>query len=242
MGAFGGRAGPTHTDTAIDGSSGCPGTASADWPASEIERSISLTTQQRAALEQFRSAIGDAVEAIKPGCRDAADQTPVQRMRAMQNALWAVRDAAILIRAPLSRFYDTLSDEQKKQFIIAEAAPDPRSAAAATQGTQRNEIARMCGMPRPSDNPIPRIERGLRLTPTQRASFGELEKKTTEMAQFLLASCLQPIPSTPIARLDAATDRLTAVIFAANHVGLALNEAYNQLNEQQQAKFSAFSQ
>jgi hypothetical protein len=235
------RSADARTDAA-DGPSGCPGKASTDWPASEIERSISLTADQRAALEQLRSAIGDAVEAIKAGCRDAAERTPVERIRAMQNSLWAVRDAAILIRAPLDRFYDTLDDEQKKQFVIADAAPDPRSAAAATRGAARNEIARMCGVPsRPSDNPIRRIERELRLTPIQRASFDELQKKTSEMGQFLLASCLQPIPSTPTARLDAATDRLTAVVFAANHVGLALNDAYNRLSEQQQAKLKAFS-
>ena len=157
----------------------------------------------------------------------------------MQDALWAVRDAAILIRAPLSRFYDTLSDDQKKPFVIADAPPDPRSGAAALNGAQRNEIARMCGMPRPSDNPIRRIERELRLTSTQRASFDEMQKKASAMGQFLLASCLQPIPSTPMARLDAAADRLTSVIFAANHVGLALNDAYNQLSEQQQTKFKA---
>jgi hypothetical protein len=97
----------------------------------------------------------------------------------------------------------------------------------------------MCGMPRPSDSPIRRIGRELRLTSTQRTSFDELQNKASAMGHFLLASCLQPIPPTPTARLDAAADRLTSVIFAANHVGLALNDAYNQLSEQQQNKFKA---
>ena len=44
---------------------------------------------------------------------------PVERIRSMQNTLWAVRDAAILIRAPLAKFYDSLTDEQKKQFIVS---------------------------------------------------------------------------------------------------------------------------
>ncbi len=234
------RSADARTAAAAEGTSGCPGKASTDWPASEIERSISLTAEQRAAMEQLRSAIGDAVGAIKAGCRDTSDLTPVERIRVMQDALWAVRDAAILIRAPLNRFYDTLNDEQKKHFVIAEAAPDPRTAAAATRGAPRNEIARMCGMPKPTESPIRQVERELRPTKAQRASFDELQKKTSEMGQFLLASCLQPIPATPTARLDAAADRLTAVIFAANHVGLALNDFYHQLSEQQQAKFKAF--
>ena len=95
-------------------------------------------------------------------------------------------------------------------------------------------------MPKSSDWPIWQIERAMRHTQAQRASFDELQKKTSEMGQFLLASCLQPIPATPTARLDTAADRLTAVIFAANHVGLALNDFYHQLSEQQQAKFKAF--
>jgi hypothetical protein len=234
------RSADAGTNSTTDSPSGCPGKVLADWPASEIERLMSLTTEQRAALEQLRATIDDAVEAIKASCRDVTDKTPVDRLRAMQDALWAVRDAAILIRTPLTRFYDTLSDDQKKPFVIADAPPDSRSGADVLKGAQRNEIARMCGLPRPSDNSIRRIGRELRLTSAQRASFDELQKKASAMGQFLLASCLQPVRSTPIARLDAATDRLTAVIFAANHVGLALNDAYNQLSEQQRAKLKAF--
>jgi hypothetical protein len=233
------RSADARSDAAANGPSGCPGQASADWPTSEIERSMSLTSEQRAALDEFRAAIGEAVEAIKITCRDAADLTPVDRIRAMQDALWAVRDAAILIRAPLAKFYDALTDDQKKPFVIADSTPDPRSGLAASRGAGRNEIARMCGMPKPAESPIRQIERELRPTKAQRASFDELQKKTSEMGQFLLASCLQPISATPTARLDAAADRLTAVIFAANHVGLALNDFYHQLSEQQQAKFKA---
>src|SRR5262249_1450970 len=95
------RSADARTDSAADSPGGGPGKESADWPAPEIERSISLTTEQRAALEQLRSTINDAVDSIKAGCRDVADGTPVESIRAMQDALWAVRDAAILIRAPL---------------------------------------------------------------------------------------------------------------------------------------------
>jgi hypothetical protein len=57
------------------------------------------------------------------------------------------------------------------------------------------------------------------------------------MGQFLMASCMQPVPTTPAARLDAAADRLTAVIFATAQVSIALNNFYNQLDDEQQAKF-----
>src|SRR5262249_54994731 len=38
---------------------------------------------------------------------------------------------------------------------------------------------------------------------------------TAEMGQFLMASCLKPVPSTPIERLDAGGGRLTPPVFAA---------------------------
>ena len=57
----------------------------------------------------------------------------------------------------------------------------------------------------------------------------------------LVALVLPTISTQTFADMvQGATDRLTAVIFAANHVGLALNDAYNQLSEQQQAKLKAF--
>ena len=56
------------------------------------------------------------------------------------------------------------------------------------------------------------------------------------MGQFLMASCLQPIAATPMERLDAAADRLTAVIFAASNVNIALNDFTSQLSEEQKAK------
>ena len=67
------------SDAAANGPSGCPGQASADWPTSEIERSMSLTSEQRAALDEFRAAITrlgfavtvEAAFEVQPGARGA---------------------------------------------------------------------------------------------------------------------------------------------------------------------------
>ncbi len=71
--------------------------------------------------------MSDAVASIKSTCRDDANLAPVERLRAMQNTLWAVHDAAQLIRAPLAQFYATLTDDQKQKF----AAPAHRRPARA---------------------------------------------------------------------------------------------------------------
>ncbi len=59
------------------------------------------------------------------------------------------------------------------------------------------------------------------------------------MGQFLMASCLKPLPATPAERLDAAADRITAVIFAASNINMALNEFTSQLSEEQKAKLNS---
>jgi hypothetical protein len=233
---------------AIADSTGLPGpcgkldAAPPEWPASQLERSLNPSAAQRAALDQLKSAIGDGVVAIKSACRDPAAPTPVERLQAMQNTLWAVRDAAILIRAPLARFLDALTDEQRQQFVVSIPQPEPPVAARGQRAAVQDELLRHCGMPNPAQSPLAQAEKSLQLGDAQRASLDKLQKKSIEMGRFLMASCLQPIPAAPAARLDIAVDRLTAVLFATSNIGLALNDFYNQLSDQQKAKFSSQGQ
>ncbi len=204
-----------------------------DWPIAQITSAIDLTGAQRDALDRFKTALNDAVSSIKSTCRDNANLAPVERLRSMQNTLWAVHDAAQLIRTPLAAFYDSLDEAQKQKFAA------PASAQAGNRTMSRNEMARMCGLPASSDAPMRQIEKGLNPNKAQRASFESLQKKASEMGQFLLASCLKPIPATPPERLDAAADRLTAVIFAASNVNMALNDFTSRLSEEQKSKLNA---
>lgn len=214
-----------------------------DWPASQIERSAQLTAAQRAALDKLKTAIGEAVATIKAACRDETGMSPVERIRSMQNTLWAVHDAAILVRTPLANFYDSLTDDQKKQFVVASSPPDSRIMAMANDAKGREALARMCGMPT-SGSVLGQVEQAFQPPPTkaQRDSLETLKKKTSEMGQFLIASCLQPMPATPAERLDFAADRLTAVLFAASTVSLAFNDFYDQLSDQQKTKFNSLTQ
>jgi LTXXQ motif family protein len=198
-----------------------------NWPAAEIERTLTLDATQRARLDEFKVSFNDAVKSIRATCRDEA--VPVDRLRAMQNTLWAVHDAAQLIRGPLGRFHDSLSAEQQRQFAGPVVDADPRN-------TSRNDLMRMCGTPNGHDLPVKQMEQTLRTTKPQRASLDSLQKKTFEMAQFLMASCLKPMPTTPAERLDAAADRLTAVIFAASNVNTAINDFTSLLDPEQKTQ------
>jgi hypothetical protein len=180
---------------------------SSDWPIAQIASTVDLTDAQRGALDQFKTALSDAMSSIKSSCRNDADLAPVERLRAMQDSLWTVHDAAQLIRTPLAKFYDSLTDEQKQKF----AAPEPPQTGGRTMS--RSDMARMCDLPASAEAPMRQIEQGLRPTKAQRASLELLQKKSFEMGQFLMASCLKPMPATPAERLDAAAERLKAVLF-----------------------------
>lgn len=203
--------------------------ASVDWPAAEVERTLALTPAQRPALDQFKAALGHAIAAVGSSCRDTAELSPVERLQATEAMLWAVHDAALLLRAPLSSLYDSLSDEQKKKL----SGPSPASSELVMS---RSEAARMCGMPASLDSSSRQVERSLQVTKPQRASLDALNKKSFEMGQFLMASCLKPAPGTPAERLDDAADRLTAVLFAASNVGPAVGDFYAQLSDEQKSK------
>jgi hypothetical protein len=218
--------------------------ASPGWPVVQIEQSMELTAAQRAAIEQFRTAVGEGIAAIRATCRDDAGRTTAERLRAMQDTLWAVRDALILARAPMLGFYGSLTAEQKKLFVVQGAQPDPRVAQfdLRAQGRQAipRELARMCGLSAANEWPMRQIEQALRPTPAQRASLETLQKKSEEMGQLLMASCLQPTAATPEVRLDATVDRLTAMLFAITSITLAFNDFYGQLSEEQKSQLGSF--
>jgi hypothetical protein len=214
-------------------------TAPPEWPAKQIEQSNALTDEQRAALKELKTAIGEGIAAIRATCREQPAPNPVERLRAMQHQLWAVHDAAVLIRAPLAKFYDSLTDEQKKQFIVESPPADPQIEAGAKRAAiSAQEFARMCGAPTANDWPVQHIVQALHPSDAQSESLELVQKKSFEMGQLLMASCVQPTPATPAGRLDAATDRLTALIFAASTIALAFNDFYGQLTSDQKERLN----
>src|SRR6185312_10859491 len=119
---------------------------------------------------RLKTAMSDAIASIKANCRDGAGLGPVQRLQAMQNALWAVHDASQLIRAPLAAFYASLAADQKEKF----AAPDrPKE----SSNPSRGEIARLCDLPASTEAPIRQIEQAVRPNAAQRKSLEQLQRK-----------------------------------------------------------------
>lgn len=212
-----------------------------DWPKADIERTTDLNESQRNALDRLQTTINNAAKAVRAGaCQPVTAASPADRLEAAVQRLWAVQNASVVIRGALKNLYDTLSDEQKAKFRVA--SPDKARADAKPDA-------------KPGDNPMNRqacaqqaggderlmkqIQQTVRPTPKQKANVEMLGKTVGGMSQYLMASCAQPTPEDPLARLDAATGRLTAINYAATSMEVALSQFSAGLTEDQRKKFDA---
>lgn len=235
-------AAPRDSDeTAHSGAQPCASNANDDndWPGAKIEQTIQLNDAQRGALKKLHSTYADGVKAIEADCRNITKLSPTRRLEAMEQRLWAVRDAGVLIREPLKAFYDSLTDEQKAKFKVVQQQQPPPAGKAASGSPSREQ--QMCFAQGSGDMErfLKQIQQTVRPTESQHASFDALRQKSSDMAKLLMASCTQAPAATPLDRLDAADTRLTAMNYAATTVDIALNDFYASLNKDQKTKFDA---
>jgi LTXXQ motif family protein len=96
---------------------GCEAQPSAalKWPADEIDATLHLDDNQRAALEVLQDAGENAADMLNGDCRPDAI-TPPARLAAASRRLDVMLQAVKLVADALNDFYDTLRDEQKAQF------------------------------------------------------------------------------------------------------------------------------
>jgi hypothetical protein len=106
-----------------------------------IEQAIAPTPSQRDVLEQLRTALAAAAERINSSCPTAIPATLAQRLKAVQDRIWAMRDGLLTIRLPLEKFYGSLSGEQ--HWRLQREQPDAREGAHKAAGAS----APMCSVP-----------------------------------------------------------------------------------------------
>src|SRR5262245_65009491 len=92
----------------------------ADALIERIEHAAEPNASQRDALEQLRHALARAIERIKSSCPAAMPTTVAERLKAIQDRIWATHDALLTIRLPFETFNDLLTDEQRKRLRRAE--------------------------------------------------------------------------------------------------------------------------
>ena len=80
------------------------------------ERALHLSYDQDAALKDLKEASAKAADLLKAGCGSEQPITPTGRLAAMEGRLNGIVRALDLVQAPLEKFYNSLSDEQKARF------------------------------------------------------------------------------------------------------------------------------
>jgi hypothetical protein len=219
----------------------CNDASSADdrWPASRIEQLLQLSGAQHATLDKMQLAANDAVKTIKSNCRQLGDLSPPDRLRALVQALWVVRDGNMALRAPLKDFYESLTSAQKNSFAVQQPQNTPPPGDK-TQG-DANKQYQACAAQNlgSAERLVKEIEMKVKPDKTQAASLENLHKVSSDMAKLLIASCAQPIPADPLGRLDSASDQITAMNYAASNVQIALDDLYGRLSQTQKARFEA---
>jgi hypothetical protein len=208
------------------------------WVA-RIERTIQPTDAQRDALDKLHIALAQSIKTIKAGCRDSTSLSPASRLDLAVQQLWAVRDGGVYVREPLKALYDILTDAQKAALEWKQPQERLRRQGAAAVNSAMGRQYQACAAQsvEGSGRMINQIEQTFRPSKEQSASLEELRKTSNDMAKLLAASCAQPIPADPLARLDSADDQLSSMSYAATSVQIALNSFYTRLDNEQKTKF-----
>jgi hypothetical protein len=217
-------------------------TANADALMERIERAVSPNASQRDALEQLRRALARAIERIAATCPAVVPANLAERLNAIQNRIWAMRDALLTIRLPFEAFYTSLNDEQRQQ--LRQDDPQPAQMTAdATEGRGQaaaDRSAPTCAEPAAgtADWIMRTIERAAPPGGEQRAGLEAMRLRSAAMARLIAASCPGDAQLDPMHRFAAATDRLDLLLFAAMSMSPMLQQLYDSLDDKQKAGLS----
>lgn len=174
----------------------------ADGLIAHTRATIEPTDAQEAALDELAGALREAIERGRTAvCAGTGD--PMQRM---VDGLWNMWDATLLIRPPLEKFYNSLTDAQKEKLA----------------GRAGEALKRACAEPHQDASAQRLLVQAL--GGEQRPAVRQLQERSAELIKFLAASCPQGSEATPIERLGAAGDRLNALLYAVMSMSPTLHE------------------
>jgi hypothetical protein len=164
---------------------------------------IAPTPEQKAALDELRSGLGEAIArgraAICTGIGDPLHRTV--------DGLWTMWDATLLMRAPLEDFYGSLTPAQRVKLTGGIAAG--------------KALARACAE-HSADWPGDRIAQAL--GPDQQQRLEALRQQSSALTKLLAASCPRQTEATPMHRLTAAGNRMNALLYVVMSLSPALSE------------------
>ena len=201
------------------------GGESATSLADRLEQTMQPTDDQRAKLNDLRVALGRAFEYFDHACPADRPQTPIARLDAMEDRIWAGRQALLVVRAPLDALYASLSDEQKARLNGPLVQATPRSA-----GCRQSNVDLVAALTGGRARQAP--------APTQRPALEALQQTSAGLARLLATSCPAAMPATPVERLDAADKRLNSMLYAVVTLRAPLDGFYGSLSDEQKQQMS----
>ena len=205
-----------------------------DWRINEIAQAVEPDEGQRAALDELKTAMAKALDILKGACPTGLPSTPTGRIEAMHVRLSAMLEAVRTVRAPLTKFYDLLSDEQKARFNALPSGDDQN------EPERRRDLTELCSERASgiASLPLERMERAVQPDEAQRASLRDLQNAVAQAGELLKTDCPTYKPITPVVRIDAMEQRLDAMLRAVDTVHPALQKFYGSLSDEQKERFN----
>jgi hypothetical protein len=211
------------------------------WPIDQIQAAVQPTDQQNTLLDDLGNAVVKASDEVKSNCPTTVAFTPTDRLAQMQQRLQTMVDAVNIVLPPLTKFYDSLSDEQKARFNdmspptqgaqASQSQPAPQEEAAPSLQAQCN--AKIMAWP------TEQIDAAVNPNDAQRAKLQALTSAASQAAVTIKAACPSEVPATPPSRLEAIGKHLQAMLQVVETMQPALADFYNSLNDDQKARFNA---
>jgi len=226
------------------------------WPFDAITQIVSPDEDQRRALEELRVSVASAAERLATGCPRDEPAPPLARLGALEQAIDTATPIFAGVEPPLRAFYAALDDEQKARLLrdLALSRSQAREGDRPAQRWERHSRRRGSAADHVEANlwagmcerltaalrgwPIREIERGVRLSESQRVAFYELVSSSLKTADSLAKSCPPETALTAPVRMAVIRARLLAVREAAAAIRPALTQFYDALDEGQKVRFA----
>ena len=191
-----------------------------------VRAEVRPNAAQTPPLEKLGQALGMAAGYMAKACPQTIPPQPVARLKLIQSQLQTLTLALDLVRPPLQQFEQSLDANQMKQF----AALNPAGSLPA------------CGAaPTATGWAVDEIDRSVQPNDAQRRTLADLKLTFASIAGDLHAHCPNPVPATPLARLEAIEARLDASWRAALAMQVALGRFETQLNDRQRTRLEAMN-
>jgi hypothetical protein len=192
-----------------------------------ITAEIRPSRAQEPLVQALAKSIAMTSAYMVKACPQNLPAQPVARLQLLQSQLETLTMAIDLVRPPLQQLEQSLDPAQKARFA---ARPSGAREAAA------------CGAaPAATDWSVDDINQSVQPDQDQQAALADLKQSFASAALDLHAHCPQPLPPTPLARLEAIESRLDASWRAALSMQVALAKFESTLNDAQRNRFEAMN-